>query len=113
MPAFGSAWRLAKGHPNSPIMNTVVMLSLCAGLPAPWSAMAQGVSFDDAAFVAATKTVESAPGRLSEEPMLRADVIKLVGYAYGDYTTGGTLIARQLLDSLRSQFDIMREGVAS
>ena len=82
------------------------MLSLCAALSAPLSAMAQAVSLDDAAFVAATKTVASAPGRLSEEPMLRADVIKLVGYARGNYTAGGTLIARQILDSLRSQFDI-------
>ena len=82
------------------------MLSLCAALSAPLSAMAQDVPFDDAAFVAATKTVESAPGRLSEEPMLRADVIKMVGYARGNYTEGGTLIARQVLDSLRSQFDI-------
>ncbi len=82
------------------------MLSLCAALSAPLSAMAQDVPFDDAAFVAATKTVESAPGRLSEEPMLRADVIRMVGYARGNYTAGGTLIARQVLDSLRSQFDI-------
>ena len=82
------------------------MLSLCAALSAPLPAMAQDVPFDDADFVAATKTVESAPGRLSEEPMLRADVIKMVGYARGNYTDGGTLIARQLLDSLRSRFDI-------
>ena len=82
------------------------MLSLCAALSAPLSAVAQDVPFDDAAFVAATKAVESAPGRLSEEPMLRADVIKMVGYARGNYTAGGTLIARQVLDSVRSQFDI-------
>ena len=87
------------------------MLSLCAALSAPLSAMAQDVPFDDAAFVAATKTVESAPGRLSEEPMLRADVIKMVGYARGNYTDGGTLIARQVLDSLRSQFDITHTGL--
>lgn len=87
------------------------MLSLCAALAAPISAMAQDVPFDDAAFVAATKTVESTPGRLSEEPMLRADVIKMVGYARGNYTDGGTLIARQVLDSLRSRFDITHTGL--
>ncbi|MGK5027136.1 hypothetical protein [Janthinobacterium sp. RB2R34] len=91
---------------NSPAKNTLVMLSLCAALSVPMSAMAQNVSPDDAAFVAATKTVESAPRRLSEEPMLRSDVIKMVGYARGNYTAGGTLIARQVFDSLRSQFDI-------
>ena len=68
--------------------------------------MAQAASAEDAAFVAATKAVESAPGRLSEHPVLRADVIKVVGYARGNYTDGGALIARQVLDGLKSQFDI-------
>jgi len=53
-------------------------------------------------------SVASAQQRLSEEPALRADVIKVVGYARGNYTAGGTLIARQVFDSLRSQFDITR-----
>ena len=51
------------------------MLSLCAALSAPLSAVAQDVPFDDAAFVAATKTVESAPGRLSEEQRKRHEAL--------------------------------------
>lgn len=93
---------------NFPAKTTVLLLLLCAALSAPMLAMAQDVPLDDAAFVAATKTVASAPQRLSEEPALRADVIKMVGYARGNYTAGGKLIARQVLDSLRSQFDITR-----
>jgi len=91
---------------NSPAKNTILTLSLCAALFSPLSSIAQTVISEDAAFVAATKTVESAPRRISEEPTIRADVIKVVGYARGNYTDGGTLIARQVLDGLRSQFDI-------
>ncbi|WP_150127633.1 hypothetical protein [Janthinobacterium psychrotolerans] len=87
---------------------TVLMLSLCAALSAPMLAVAQDAPLDDAAFVAATKTLESPPGRLSEHPVLRAEMIRMVGYARGNYTAGGTLIARQVFDSLRSQFDITR-----
>ncbi|PIG28354.1 hypothetical protein CLU93_2636 [Janthinobacterium sp. 35] len=93
---------------NFPAKTTVLMLSLCAALSAPMLAMAQDAPLDDAAFVAATKTLQSPPGRLSEHAVLRAEMIKMVGYARGNYTAGGTLIARQVFDSLRSQFDITR-----
>lgn len=96
---------------NSPAKTTALILSLCAALSAPLSSMAQDVSPEDAAFVAATKTVDSAPGRLSEHPVLRADVIKVVGYARGNYTDGGALIARQVLDGLKSQFDITQTAL--
>lgn len=59
------------------------MLSLYVALSAPLSAMAQDMPLDDAAFVAATKTLESPLGRLSKHPVLRADMIKMVGYACG------------------------------
>lgn len=91
---------------NTPAKTTIFTLSLCAALLSPLSSVAQTVSAEDAAFVAATKAVDSAPRRISEEPTIRADVIKVVGYARGNYTEGGTLIARQVLDGLRSQFDI-------
>ena len=84
------------------------MLSLCAALCLPLSSMAQTISAEDAAFVAATVPVPSPPLSLNEHPQIRADVFRLLGYARGDYTQGDTLIALQVLDSMRSLHDIRR-----
>ena len=84
------------------------MLSLCAVLCLPLSSMAQTISAEDAAFVAATVPVPSPPLSLNEHPQIRADVFRLLGYARGDYTQGDTLIALQVLDSMRSLHDIRR-----
>lgn len=84
------------------------MLSLCAALCSPLLALAQDFQEEDAAFVAATVPVPSPPLRLSAHAEIRADVFKLLGYARGDYTEGNTLIARQVLDSMRSLDDITR-----
>ena len=86
------------------------MLSLCATLCLPLSSMAQAISAEDAAFVAATVpvSVPSPPLSLNEHPEIRADVFKLLGYARGSYTHGNTLIARQVLDSMQSLDDITR-----
>ena len=84
------------------------MLSLCAALCLPLSSMAQAISAEDAAFVAATVPVPSPPLRLSAHPEIRADVFKLLGYARGSYTQDNTLIARQVLDSMQSLDDITR-----
>ena len=84
------------------------MLSLCATLCLPLSSMAQAISAEDAAFVAATVPVPSPPLRLSAHPEIRADVFKLLGYARGSYTQDNTLIARQVLDSMQSLDDITR-----
>ena len=79
------------------------MLSLCAALCLPLASMAQAVSAEDAAFVAATVpvSVPSPPLSLNEHPQIRAGVFKLLGYARGSYTQDNTLIARQVLDSMR------------
>ncbi|MGX9700807.1 hypothetical protein ACWYXK_28000 [Janthinobacterium lividum] len=87
---------------------TFRMLSLCAALCLPLSSMAQAIPAEDAAFVAATVPVPSPPLRLSAHPEIRADVLKLLGYARGSYTQGDTLIARQVLDSMHSLDDITR-----
>ncbi|WP_215404943.1 hypothetical protein [Janthinobacterium sp. JC611] len=87
---------------------TVRMLSLCAALCLPLSSMAQAIPAEDAAFVAATVPVPSPPLSLNEHPQIRADVFRLLGYARGDYTQGDTLIALQVLDSMRSLHDIRR-----
>jgi hypothetical protein len=84
------------------------MLSLCAALCLPLSSMAQAISAEDAAFVAATVPVPSPPLRLSAHPEIRADVFKLLGYARGSYTQGNTLIARQVLDSMQPLDNITR-----
>ena len=84
------------------------MLSLCAALCLPFSTMAETISAEDAAFVAATVPVPSPPLRLSAHPEIRADIFKLLGYARGSYTQGNTLIARQVLDSMYSLDDITR-----
>ncbi len=84
------------------------MLSLCAALCLPLSSMAQAIPAEDAAFVAATVPVPSPPLSLNEHPQIRADVFRLLGYARGDYTQGDTLIALQVLDSMRSLHDIRR-----
>ncbi|MNN12006.1 hypothetical protein D3C81_1249830 [compost metagenome] len=84
------------------------MLTLCAALCLPLSTMAQAISAEDAAFVAATVPVPSPPLRLSAHPEIRADIFKLLGYARGSYTQGNTLIARQVLDSMYSLDDITR-----
>jgi len=86
------------------------MLSLCAALCLPLSGMAQAISAEDAAFVAATVpvSVPSPPLSLNEHPQIRADVFKLLGYARGDYTQVDTLVALQVLDSMRSLEDIKR-----
>ena len=84
------------------------MLSLCAALCLPLSSMAQAISAEDAAFVAATVPVPSPPLRLSAHPEIRADVFRLLGYARGSYTQDNTLIARQVLDSMQSLDDITR-----
>ncbi len=89
------------------------MLSLCAALCLPLSAMAQATSAEnaeDAAFVAATVpvSVPSPPLSLNQHPQIRADVFKLLGYARGNYTQGDTLIALQVLDSMRSLEHIQR-----
>ncbi|MGK5048624.1 hypothetical protein ACQ4WP_22430 [Janthinobacterium sp. GB4P2] len=93
---------------NTPGKFTLRMLSLCTALCLPLSGMAQAISAEDAAFVAATVPVPSPPLRLSAHPEIRADVFKLVGYARGSYTLGNALIARQVLDSMRSLDDITR-----
>ena len=86
------------------------MLSLCAALCLPLSSMAQAISAEDAAFVAATVpvSVPSPPLSLNEHPEIRADVFRLLGYARGSYTQDNTLIARQVLDSMQSLDDIKR-----
>ena len=84
------------------------MLSLCAALCLPFSTMAETISAEDAAFVAATVPVPSPPLRLSAHPEFRAVVFKLLGYARGSYTQGNTLIARQVLDSMYSLDNITR-----
>ncbi|MCC7705742.1 hypothetical protein IGS59_26205 [Janthinobacterium sp. GW460P] len=86
------------------------MLSLCAALCLPLSSMAQAISAEDAAFVAATVpvSVPSPPLSLNEHPQIRAGVFKLLGYARGNYTQGDTLVALQVLDSMRSLPDIQR-----
>ncbi|MEG1054069.1 MAG: hypothetical protein RSF79_18780, partial [Janthinobacterium sp.] len=91
---------------------TFRMLSLCAALCLPLSSMAQTISAEDAAFVAATVPVPSPPLSLNEHPQIRADVFRLLGYARGDYTQGDTLIALQVLDSMRSLHDIRRTMLA-
>ncbi|MCA1863967.1 hypothetical protein LE191_28030 [Janthinobacterium sp. HSC-3S05] len=93
---------------NTPGKITLRMLTLCAALCLPLSSMAQVISAEDAAFVAATVPVPSPPLRLSAHPEIRADVFKLLGYAHGSYTQGNTLIARQVLDSMHSLDDITR-----
>ncbi|MDO8069840.1 hypothetical protein [Janthinobacterium sp. SUN206] len=93
---------------NTPGKITVRMLSLCAALCLPLASMAQAIPAEDAAFVAATVPVPSPPLRLSAHPEIRADVLKLLGYARGSYTQGNTLIARQVLDSMQSLDDITR-----
>ncbi|MDN2718788.1 hypothetical protein [Janthinobacterium sp. SUN120] len=93
---------------NTPGKITVRMLSLCAALCLPLASMAQATPAEDAAFVAATVPVPSPPLRLSAHPEIRADVLKLLGYARGSYTQGNTLIARQVLDSMQSLDDITR-----
>ena len=86
------------------------MLSLCAALCLPLSSMAQAISAEDAAFVAATVpvSVPSPPLSLSAHPEIRADVFRLLGYARGSYTQDNTLIARQVLDSMQSLDNITR-----
>ena len=91
---------------NFPLHTVFPLLSLCAALYAPTIAFAQ--TAEDAAFVAATVPVPSPPLRLSAHPEIRADVLKLLGYARGSYTQGDTLIARQVLDSMHSLDDITR-----
>ncbi|MDN2680524.1 hypothetical protein [Janthinobacterium sp. SUN033] len=93
---------------NTPGKITVRMLSLCAALCLPLASMAQAIPAEDAAFVAATVPVPSPPLRLSAHPEIRADILKLLGYARGSYTQGNTLIARQVLDSMQSLDDITR-----
>ncbi|MGK5012811.1 hypothetical protein [Janthinobacterium sp. MDB2-8] len=93
---------------NTPGKITLRILSLCAALCLPLSTMAQAISAEDAAFVAATVPVPSPPLRLSVHPEIRADVFKLLGYARGSYTQGNALIARQVLDSMQSLDDITR-----
>ena len=86
------------------------MLSLCATLCLPLSSMAQAISAEDAAFVAATVpvSVPSPPLSLNEHPEIRADVFRLLGYARGSYTQDDTLVALQVLDSMQSLDDIKR-----
>lgn len=86
------------------------MLSLCATLCLPLSSMAQAISAEDAAFVAATVpvSVPSPPLSLNEHPEIRADVFRLLGYARGSYTQDDTLVALQVLDSMQSLDDITR-----
>ena len=93
---------------NVCIRRILTLLSLCATLCLPLSTMAQAISAEDAAFVAATVPVPSPPLRLSVHPEIRADVFKLLGYARGSYTQGNALIARQVLDSMQSLDDITR-----
>ena len=50
------------------------MLSLCAALCLPLSSMAQAISAEDAAFVAATVPVPSPPLRLSVQRQLEMPV---------------------------------------
>ena len=72
--------------------------------------MAQAISAEDAAFVAATVpvSVPSPPLSLNEHPEIRADVFRLLGYARGSYTQDDTLVALQVLDSMQSLDDITR-----
>ena len=86
------------------------MLSLCAALCLPLSSMAQAISAENAAFVAATVpvSVPSPPLSLNEHPEIRADVFRLLGYARGSYTQDDTLVALQVLDSMQSLDDIKR-----
>lgn len=46
--------------------------------------------------------------RLSEQTRIRSAVIGMVGYARGNYTEPDTLIAQQLLEGMRSKYDITR-----
>ena len=84
------------------------LLSLCAALCLPLSAVAQAIPAEDAAFVAATVPVPSPPLALNAHPEIRADVFRLLGYARGSYTQGDTLVALQVLDSMRSLDNITR-----
>ncbi|WP_454772844.1 hypothetical protein [Janthinobacterium tructae] len=95
---------------NTPGKFTLRMLSLCATLCLPLSSMAQAISAEDAAFVAATVpvSVPSPPLSLNEHPEIRADVFRLLGYARGSYTQDDTLVALQVLDSMQSLDDITR-----
>ena len=76
--------------------NTLALLLLACTLIAPVHA--------------APVTTELPPPRLklSEQPKIRGAVIAMVGYARGSYTEGDTLIAAQVLDGMRSRFDITR-----
>ncbi|MDN2713216.1 hypothetical protein O0880_27735 [Janthinobacterium sp. SUN118] len=91
---------------NAPVNTIITLLSLCAALGSP--ALAHTQAAEDAAFVAATVPVPSPPLPLNAHPEIRADVFKLLGYARGNYTQGDTLIALQVLDSMRSLHDIQR-----
>ncbi|PLY41207.1 hypothetical protein CSZ94_16870 [Janthinobacterium sp. ROICE36] len=95
---------------NTYIRRIVPLLSLCAALGTSPFALAQTLSAEDAAFVAATVpvSVPSPPLSLNEHPEIRADVFRLLGYARGSYTQGNALIARQVLDSMQSLDDITR-----
>ncbi len=94
-----------QGSPlHTPIRSILSLLSLCAVLGAPLHAQ----TLDDAAFAAATVPVPSPPLALSAHPEIRADIFKLLGYAHGSYTQGNALIARQVLDSMRSPDHITR-----
>ncbi|WP_219118739.1 hypothetical protein [Janthinobacterium sp. UMAB-56] len=93
---------------NTCIRRILPLLSLCAALVTSPFALAQAQAAEDAAFVAASVPVPSAPLRLSAHPEIRADVFKLLGYARGSYTQRNTLIARQVLDSMQSLDDITR-----
>ncbi|WP_198087994.1 hypothetical protein [Variovorax sp. E3] len=62
------------------------------------------------AHAAGPVTTELPPPRLklSEQPKIRAAVIAMVGYARGSYTEGDSLIAEQVLNGMRSRFDVTR-----
>lgn len=61
----------------------------------------------DAAAPVATK-LPPPKARLSEQPKIRGAVVAMVGYARGSYTDGDRLIAAQVLDGMRSRFDVTR-----
>jgi len=87
---------------NALIPKTIASLLLACAV----GAHAQGAQ--PAASGAVTTELPAPPLRLSEQPRIRSAVIAMVGYARGSYTEPDTLIAQQLLEGMRSKYDITR-----
>ncbi|AZC33144.1 hypothetical protein PUP68_27220 [Pseudomonas chlororaphis] len=51
------------------------------------------------------------PPQLNEDPAVRAALIDFIGYATGSFTSDGSMIVTQVLDSLDSEFSTFEKGV--